>query len=223
MRNCLLIAGLIFCVVVLVIAGVVFMLYRASQKVPEWYEAKLEADPVRQVEASDEMLQQATALVSDVKKEGQWQAVFTAEQINGWLAVDLVKNHRDLLPPRVSDPRVQIEPGEMTIACRFQQEDLTGVLSLTVDAYMAEPNVVALRVRKARAGLVPLPLEKVLDQISQAASQADLQIQWRQTDGDPVALISLPPTRDEENRLVQVETIRLGEGEVYLGGSTERQ
>lgn len=223
MRKWLLIAGILLCAVFVVICGGLFVAYRASQQVPEWYVAKLEADPVKLEDASDELLQQATALASDIKEEGQWQAVFTAEQINGWLAVDLVKNHRDLLPESVSDPRVQIEPGEMTLACKFQRGDVASVLALSVDAYVAEPNVVALRIRKARAGLLPLPLENALEQVSQTASQADLQIQWRQADGDPVALISIPPARDENNKLVQIETIRLGEGEVYLSGSTIRE
>ena len=38
-----------------------------------------------------------------------------------------------------------------------------GRLSLTIDAYLHEPNVLALRIRRARAGALPVPLAQVLD------------------------------------------------------------
>jgi hypothetical protein len=70
---------------------------------------------------------------------------------------------------------------------------------------------------------LPLPLKQVLDQISQAARQMDFHLQWQQADGDPVALISVPPPRDEKNQRVQVENLRLGEGEIFVSGTTARR
>lgn len=221
MRRWLWIAVGVACGVLLVLIAAMFVLYGASQQVPEFYRQALETDPARRREASDAMLQRATALANDVKKEGRWQGLFTAEQINGWLAVDLVENHPDLLPGDISDPRVAIEPEGLTVAFRFQRGKINTVLSLSADAYLTEPNVAALRIRKARAGMLPLPLEKVLEYISKAAKRLELKLEWRQADGDPVALISIPPPRDEEDRLVQIETLRLGKGEVYVSGSTE--
>jgi hypothetical protein len=207
----------------LVVAGGVFALYRASQQVPEFYQEALQADPAIQTRTSDHMLQKAADLASDLKREGQWQALFTAEEINGWLAVDLVQNHPHALPPGVSQPRVAIGPQEMMLACRLRREDLSGVLSLTIEPYVAEPNVIAVRIRKVRLGALPLPLKQVLDQISQAARQMDFHLQWQQADGDPVALISVPPPRDEKNQRVQVENLRLGEGEIFVSGTTARR
>ena len=45
-------------------------------------------------------------------KAGHWEIRFTADEINGWLAVDLVKNHPNALPPTLKDPRVSIDPNE---------------------------------------------------------------------------------------------------------------
>src|SRR5688572_28758959 len=67
--------------------------YRASQQVPDFYREAIIADSQRQAAASKEMLRTATALVNDAQQEGEWEAEFTEEQINGWLAVDLVENH----------------------------------------------------------------------------------------------------------------------------------
>ena len=61
---------------------------------------------------------------------GRWQALFTAEQINGWMAVDLARNFPNTLPPGVVDPRVDIRPEGVTVACRY----LEGAVATTEDS-----------------------------------------------------------------------------------------
>jgi len=219
-RKKLRIALLIFLGVLAVIAAGLFGLYRASQQVPKFYRQAITLDPVAQKQASDQMLQQAAALASDLRKEGRWQAVFTAEQINGWLAVDLLENHPGALPRSLRDPRVAIDPDGVTLGCRFQRGNLNSVVTLTIQPYLPEPNVLALRIHKARAGLLPMPLAEILDRISQTARRMELRLEWRQTDGDPVALISIPPPRDQQGKVVRIETLRFRDGEIYLAGTT---
>ena len=220
-RRLLRLLLVIFIAVLLVALLVLLCLYLAAQYEPAFYREALEADPAEQEKASDQMLQQATALASALKKEGRWEAVITAEQINGWLAVDMVKNHPNALPPTLRDPRVTIGPSAITVACRFEQSGQSSVVSLTVEPYMSEPNVLALRIVKARAGLLPMPLDKIFDRLSQAARDMRLHLEWRQAGGHPVALLTLPAAEDN-GRQVRIETLRLGDGEVYLAGSTEK-
>jgi len=202
------------------IAVVLLGVYLAARQVPEFYSTAMDIPPAKLEEASDRMLQQATALVGAVKQKGDWKALFTAEQINGWLAVDLKKNHPDTLPPTLRDPRVAIEPTQITLACRVEREGTGSVLSLTVQPYVPEPNVVALRIVKARVGLLPVPLQPVLDRFSQAARAMQLHLEWRRSQGDPVAMISLPANA-EADQIMKVETLRLGDGEIYIAGSTQ--
>src|SRR5687767_2691292 len=98
--------------------------YRASQQVPDFYREAITADTQRQAAASKEMLRTATALVNNAQHEGEWEAEFTEEQINGWLAVDLVENHGQALPPEVQDPRVSIRPDGAKIGWRWRGDDL---------------------------------------------------------------------------------------------------
>lgn len=210
------VAGLLLALIV-----VLASLYWASQQAPEFYQKAIQADPAREATASDQMLQETTALASDVRHEGAWQGVFTAEQINGWLAVDLERNHPGMIPAGASDPRVSIKPEELIVACHYQAHGIQTVLWLSVDTYLAEPNVVALRIKKARAGLLPLPLDQVLDTVSLAAQRLDLHLEWRQSDGDPVALLTIPPQRAGDDKQIRVESMKLADGEVYLAGVTE--
>lgn len=206
------------------VAGVLLALvalYLAARHVPAAYRRALEADPAAEAKASDEMLRKATDLVSTVKTFDRWQARFTAEEINGWFAVGM-KKHPGLLPPEFSDPRVTIAPDEVRVYCRFERGGVESVLSLSVDAYLAEPNVVALRIRRARAGALPLPLDEVLDQFSKQAARHQLRVQWKQSGGDPVALVTLDIRERETGRRVRIEALELREGEVYASGTSEK-
>ena len=103
-----------------ILGGGALAIYRATHATPKFYEQALARDPASQKQASEEFLQQATALASDVEQNDRWQIVFTAEQINGWLAVDVPENLPDVIPKEVRDPRVAISPGEATLACRYK-------------------------------------------------------------------------------------------------------
>jgi len=212
------------CGLLVAAVGALAALYWASQYVPEFYRRALEIDPEDpgQQELSGQMLQGAMDVVSAAKKKGPWHALFTAEQINAWLAVDMPRKHKELLPPSFEAPRVAIEGEQMTVACRFRHGSLTSVLTLTVKPYLsaAEPNVLALEICKARAGRLPLPLKRVLDEISAAAAQAKVQLHWRYVGGSPVAQITLPEPH-ESGRLVWIEALELEDGKIYVAGRTE--
>jgi protein-L-isoaspartate O-methyltransferase len=94
-------------------------------------------------------------------------------------------------------------------------------LTLAVQPYLAEPNVVALRLIRARAGSLPMPLRPVIDRISQAAGAMHLPpscFQWLQAGGDPVAKIRLPEYGDPTAR---IEAIELGDGWIELSGTVQ--
>lgn len=197
-------------------------IWLASQVVPDFYAQALRAAPEAQRIASDTMLQKTAALASDVRKQGRWEALFTEDEINGWLAVDLHENHPGSLPPGIADPRVVITPGGLQMACRSKQAGIETVLSVNVAVYLAEPNVLGIRIRGVRAGVIPLPMKDVLEQIAEIGRQRSLRIDWQQAEGEPVALIRLNPTIDD-GKPVKIEAIELGERELYLAGTTSDQ
>ena len=215
-------------VVVLAILGGL-LLYRAVKHVPAFYQQAMEVSLQEHMVASDKMVRDVAGLVSDVNKTGRWQAVFTAAEINGWLAVELAKKRPELLPPSLSDPRVSITKEGMTVACRFRSAALDSVVSLAVDVYAragsADPlngRVVALQVRKVRAGNLPLPLGRILDEVSKATGQLEWEVRWRQAGGEPVALVTIPPPRGHGDKFVLIDTIELAEGEIRVAGTSRR-
>lgn len=206
---------------VLLAVGFTGGVYWASRSVPDFYEQALEVQPERVQQASDEMLASATALASNVRKEGRWQALFTSEQINGWLAVDLKENYPKLLPSDIAEPRVLIKPRQATLACRYGPESMAPtVISIDLDMYVTEANTIALQIRSVKAGAIPVPMNTVLDIVSATAEDLDLTLRWRTDEGDPVALIEIPPTR-EGDTVYQLEALELRDSQVFLSGRTE--
>lgn len=198
--------------------------YRATQQVPEFYVRQLKAEAVQPHKRTGEAFeQQALQLNNQIRKTDRWQARFTADEINAWLAVDLPQKFPDALPPDVQSPRVAIESEMMQVACRVESPKFSSVVSLGVHPYVtSEPNVVALRVKQLRAGSLPLPLGQYLDRITEQCAQAGVPLRWSEEDGDPVALVTLPlAPEDFQNRIVRVEQIELTDGTLIVSGTSK--
>jgi hypothetical protein len=207
-------------VVLLLVAGGAWLLL-ALRHVPRFYEEAGKVEPVKRQKGSDELLRRSATLHNDVIKPGQWQALFTADQINGWLAVDLVQNHPKLLPPELHDPRVAIEPHRLRIGCLYDGEVST-VASIEAEVTLQEPNVIAVRIRRARAGAVPLPLDKFMPRVVRAVQSAGFPVELRQIEADPVLIIRVTPPADSRSHLTPVlESLELRDNEIYVAGESK--
>jgi hypothetical protein len=131
-----------------------------------------------------------------------------------------VENHGKALPPEVHNPRVAIRPEGAKIGWLWNSDELSAVFSLDVLLGLTEPNRIALTIRGARAGTVPLPLSQVLDTVTAAAHEMNLQLAWKKSGGHPVALITVPAPESKEQKTIVVETIELRDGALYLAGRT---
>jgi len=206
---------ILLCGFVLLAAIGAFVVYRASQHVPEAYSEALQGDPIEQREAGEQLERQVTALQTATQQPGQWEVTFTADQINGWLAEILPEKFSETLPDFLSDPRVAIHPDEMMAFIRFRKGGFSSVITLTIEPYVPEPNVLALRFHGIQAGAVPWRLREIVDGTTEAARQHDVEIEWRMADGeDPVARI----------RIAGLDKCELGvdeqgEGRLYLSGT----
>ena len=210
-------AVVVLVLLVIVVGGV--WLYRSLYFVPEFYSQALAVGAPALQQSNREMLRRTAALNNDLKRTGKWQALFTDQQINGWLAVDVPKNHADLLPPEVRDPRVRITAEGMFAGARFEGE-VSAVISVDLEVRLTATNVLAVRINKARVGDVPWPLDRVVEEVIAAAASWGLQVEQTQTDGDPVLLVTLPPDLQNNRRHVLLEHLEFRDGEVLLSGRT---
>jgi hypothetical protein len=208
------------------LAAVAFLLYRGTQHVPAFYQQALTAPvpPAQQAQIGDDFERQSLELHNQATQPGRWQADFTDEQVNAWLATILPRNHPRALPAEIRDPRVKIAEQEVQVAWRYQTEQFQTVVSLAGQIYLTDkPNQLALRFRGVHAGWVPLPLEQVLQRVREAGRQNGVNLLWTQQDGDPVAMFQVPARLDGyPDREIRLETLELSPGRVRFVGHTER-
>ena len=198
-------------------------LYQAARRPPAFYQQAIAAPVAAQVDEGEQFERTALELHNQLQHFGRWEACLTQEQVNGWLAIDLPAKFPRALPSGLSEPRIAIEDGMLRIALRYQRGGIDTVLSIAGEAYLtAQPNEIALRLDQARAGLVPIPLTRFLDEIAERAAQANVPMRWTEVSGAPVALIRPPlDTSDAANRRVVLDRLQLDRGQLVLGGRTE--
>jgi hypothetical protein len=193
---------------------------QATRHEPAFYQRALEMAPQQQEVAGDELERGVLELHNEVRRTGIWSALFTEDQINGWLASDLKEKFPKLLPRWCKEPRVALEQENAKLACRYESPRVSTVVSFSLSVHLTdEPNVIAVRVSRARAGALPLPLKNFLDRVTLVAAKSGIPLRWTQEDGDPVALFTIPA--DHEDYITQgvfLETIELRDGAIYLAG-----
>ncbi len=206
-----------------IVGGILYAVHHALQRAPDFYQTAVAIPVAQQQEAGHQFERTVLALHNDIVQGGQWQHVFSADQINGWLAVDLPRKFPSLLPSTVRDPRIALVPQQLRVAFRFEGEQLSAVISLCVEVELAEePNTLAIRICQAQAGWVPIPLKDFLDQISQAAQRSNVMLRWARREGDPVALITIPSETDlNDGKQFILDVIEIREDELVLGGHTD--
>ncbi len=210
--------------ILVVVGGFVGWAYRATQHVPEFYVRQLKEEKAAPATRSGDALErQALKLNREIRKSDRWQARFSDDEINAWLAVDLPHKFPSALPRDVQSPRVAIETDMMQVACRVESPRISSVVSLGVQPFVtSESNVIALKIKQLRAGALPLPLAQYLDKITEQCARAGVPLRWSEEEGNPVALVTLPlDPKDFGNRQVRVEEIALEDGALVVSGSSE--
>jgi hypothetical protein len=206
---------------VTLIAGAAGYVWWALHHVPAFYAQAVTIPAEKLQPASDALLRKTAALTSDLqKKSGAWQFLLTAEQINGWLAVDVPKNHPQAIPPAIHDPRVEIHPGGLIAAARYEGGMTDAVISLETDIFLPkdQPDAIAIRIKKLRAGALPIGLKKIVDGFTKSMVDSDWELQWRQIDGDPVAYLSPAVGQNARARQWHLDAVELRDGEIFIAG-----
>ena len=175
--NCLLVA------VVGVVAVALGSIYVAMGRVRPFYQQAIRLDPQKLEVGSRELESRATALYSEARQPGQWQAAFTAEQINGWLALQLAEVYGDALPKDISEPRVAIDDDRFTLGFRARRGGVETVVSADASVMLTESGEIAIRLLSVQAGALPLPVMQIADEVSQACQELSLPVRWTQDGG----------------------------------------
>ncbi|QDV33317.1 hypothetical protein [Tautonia plasticadhaerens] len=195
--------------------------WRSLKYEPPFYRKLAGMDrKIRRVEA-DRFVTQTFQLRNDIANEDHWEASFTDEEFNAWLAEDLVTHFADFLPDGVRDPLVVFELDRVTLAFRLERGPFTSLVWAVARVQVADDNTVALTLEKIRAGAVPVSPEEVVAPIIRQARAYGLDVDWKYVDDEPVALIRYSPTPARGD--VVLERVVLFDGRLYLSGRSDRE
>jgi hypothetical protein len=213
------IAAVCSLVVATLVAAILSGAYFATRQVRPFYAEALRAEPEALERGRQELESRATTLYTDAQRQGQWKALFTSEQINGWLATQLAKNEDGGLPQNIRDPRVAIAPDTLTLGFRTKSGGVQTVVSVDASVSLTDGGAVAIRLLSVRAGALPLPVMQLADEIASACKDLKLPVCWTQQDGKPVVLVEIHTAKSQ--REFYIDSIELHENELYVAGHTD--
>lgn len=217
MTRKLRIAAVAIAVVIGLIGVGLGVAYYAARQVQPFYEQALKLQPEVLERGGREMESRASALYSDTQQVGRWQALFTAEQINGWLATQLTEFSGQELPPNIRDPRVAISPCTLTLGFRTSSNGVDTVVSVNAKVSLTEEGAVAIRLDSVHAGALPLPVMQLADELANACQRLKLPIRWTRHADKPVALVDF-----HEMESLTIDDVKLDIGQLYVAGHTEK-
>lgn len=193
--------------------------YVALGREQPFYTAALQRDPQSLAVGSRELESRATTLYSETRQPGTWRGAFSEEQINGWLAVQLANTYADALPDEISEPRVSIDEGQLTLGFRTRRGGVETVVTAQAAVMLAENGQVAIRLISVHAGALPLPAMQVAEDISQACRELALPVTWTQVEGQPVAIIDVD-RGGARGKSILLKALEMRQGTIYVEGQT---
>lgn len=210
------IAAAILGLFALIGGGAGYVFWSLSQ-VPEFYAEILEDAPppeVRKAEAKA-FVERAEQLNKAIEEDDAWSAEFTQSEVNGWLAEEAADEAGETYPSEVRDVRVHFTQSRLLVGCRVEQPQWNGVISLALKPSVPAPNRLEIEIESARAGLLPVPLDSVLERVVAALGQNGWQATRRREQGRDFVNVNLERGDTEQPVL---ESIEIRPGVVRLSG-----
>lgn len=192
----------------------------ALSQVPDFYQQAMAAKvapEIRKAEAK-KFTQRTLQLVDDIKQRDEWAEEFTQRQVNSWFIVELDGQYKDLLPTGAKDPRIVIRDGSLQFGFQYAYDGWSGIVSFKVKPWVPEPNQLALEIQSIKAGLVPIPLDRVFKEIGSEIESRGWKVAWRQSNGNDVMVIDFG---DQKKKRSQLESIKVLDGRIQVAGKGE--
>lgn len=190
-----------------------------SQLTPAFYAQRASSPESQQsLPLSNQFLNTVSRLIGDMQNGRNWEANFTEDQINAWLAHDFQQNHAaKSLPAGVTKPRVEVTGDQLQVGFRWRRGPLSSILQITVRAWVPKQNLLCVELESVRAGWLPLPTTYTRKVIEEFVQAQNLDIVWKRSGRRLVALIDFERGK-RQVVLRQVEIKRDSLGIEGLGG-----
>lgn len=201
----------------LIVLTFVGSFFWSARQPPEFYQEALRDVPPPEVreQVVKQLVEQTRQLVNDLEHAPRWSEEFTEEQINSWLAQEFEDAEIPWLPKGVHEPRVKLHDSLLKLAFRLQNSRIRGVVSCELQPWINGANQLTIGVRNVRLGLVPIPLEHLMQELQGQTALDGWRVSWRRTGGQGTVVLNL-----DQGQPVQpiLETLQITEGALAVAG-----
>lgn len=211
-----------FTIACLAVAGIAAgSFWWGLRQIPDFYQRALaqDPDPVSRQESAKEFDQRAWRLVAELQHATEWSEEFLQDDVNNWLAEELHTKYPELVPPGIEQPRVVLHEGDIQIGFRYEDSQFQGIISLELRPWVPEANQLAIEVRSVKAGLIPIPLDQVIDELTRRIQASGWRVEWKDLGGNDVLVVHLDRGARDQPVL---ERIDLADGSVRISGTRKR-
>ena len=187
---------------------------------PKFYRAMKSLSRAQREAKAKHFVANSLQLRNDISNERAWSAEFTDQEVNAWLAEELMTHFADQLPREVHDPRIAFEHDRVTFAFELERGPIRSVIWVVARISVPEDNVLALAVEKVRAGVIPLSVGRVVGPLTANARDRGLDVRWLADEDPPVALIRYRPDGGRSDIVLQKLTVI--QGKIRFSGRSDR-
>ena len=187
---------------------------------PYYYRAMVGLSREQSAGRAKKFVAQSLQLRNDICNEPNWEAVFTDQEVNAWLAEDLVTHFADRLPPEVHEPRLLFEPDRIILAFQLRQGGVQSVITVVARPRVPGGNTIELTLEKIRAGFCRSRPTTSWTGSSSMHARHGVDAEWARKDGYPVVVMRYTPHIDRED--VQLEELQIRDHQIRLAGRSDR-
>lgn len=170
---------------------------------------------------SGQFVQDFNQFCQDAHDSRVWSGHFEQDCLNSFFEEHFILSGLDtrVLPEGISAPRISFAPPDrIRFGFRYGKGLLSTIIAIDMRVWLASkaPNVVALELQGLHAGALPVAAQSLLERISEAARQNNIDVSWYRHDGHPVALLRFQA--DQDRPTVKIEHLYLKPGVLEIQG-----
>ncbi|MDB5310599.1 MAG: hypothetical protein JWO38_4801 [Gemmataceae bacterium] len=204
-------------------AGLGVLFYLAKREPAFYAHSPKPADFDTRLKAA-QMLTRVQDLKNEIRSKPEWGDTFTADDLNCFFVenMGLKGGLSSMLPECMHSPRVAIEGDRVKLGFKYGAGFWSTVIWVELKVWLVanEVNLVAIEVCDLRTGCLPLGSQSILDSISEAARDSNVEVTWYRNGSNPVGLFRFFAGQPAPTS--QILTLDVKDGKIVVAGRSSQ-
>lgn len=194
-------------------------LYLAKRQ-PDFYAQAPNPDDWETRDKSARLVTRVQDLKNEIRSHNEWGDTFTAEDLNCFFVENMSRKGGlcAMLPEGCHSPRVAIEGDRLKVGFKYGEGFWSTVVWVELKVWLVanETNLVAVEVCDLRTGSLPIGSQSILDSITEAARDSNIEVMWYRNGSNPVGLFRF--YADQPRPSSQILTLEVKDGKIVVAG-----